>query len=56
MSTMIKGTWAEGPARRILLKVRSMMGDEYSINDSRAFAVMERVLRYDSNCIDIGCA
>lgn len=56
MSTMIKGTWAESPARRMLLKIRTLMGDEFSINDSNAFAVMERVLRHDSNCIDIGCA
>lgn len=56
ISTMIKGTWAEAPARRMLMKIRTLMGDEFSINDSRAFAVMRRVLGNEANCVDIGCA
>jgi FkbM family methyltransferase len=56
LKDLIKGTPAERPARRLWLRTQSWLGREEAIIDQQAFAIMKRLLRRSSNCIDIGCA
>jgi FkbM family methyltransferase len=52
----IKDTPAEGPLRRLWLRMQGWLGHDGALIDQQAFRVMKQCLRRSSNCIDIGCA
>ena len=57
LRNLIIGSPLEGAARRILRRVRGAESLELTnaSYDRQAFAVMGRVLRADSTCVDVGC-
>lgn len=56
LAAALKGTRVEGPLRHLQMRIQAWRGEAGAAIDARAFKIMKRRLRRDSNCIDIGCA
>ena len=57
LKRMVVGTFFEPLARKLylLLTRKSMVHDKNRLYDMQTYEVMKRVLKKDSNCVDVGC-